>query len=90
MVQLGIGRKDGAVARFPHAQAKVRVVKADGEFLVVASDPLKYVASDHLAGTRYGAKVAQAHGTGKIALALCERHLCCCAFKHAMLQIDEI
>ena len=58
MVQLGIGRKDGAVARLPHAQAKVCVVKTDGEFLVVTSDLLKYVASHHLAGTRYGAEVA--------------------------------
>ena len=90
MVQLCIGRKDGAEARLPHAKAKVRIVKADGEFLVVASDPLKYVASDHLAGARYGTEVTGAHGTDKIALALCERHLCRCAFKHAMLQIDEI
>ena len=27
VVQLGIGRKDGAVTRLPHAQAKVCVVK---------------------------------------------------------------
>ena len=75
MVQLGIGRKDGAVTRLPHAQAKVCVVKTDGEFLVVAADALKYVASHHLAGTRHGAKVARAHGTGKIALALCREVL---------------
>ena len=75
MIQLGIGRKDGAVARLPHAQAKVCVVKTDGEFLAVASDLLKYVASDHLADTRHGAKVARAHGTGKIALALCREVL---------------
>lgn len=75
MVQLGIGRKDGAVARLPCAQAKVCVVKANGEFLVIAADLLKYVASHHLAGTRHGAKVARAHGTGKIALALCREVL---------------
>ena len=75
MVQLDIGRKDGAVARLPHAQAKVRVVKTDGEFLVIASDLLKYVASDHLTGARYGAKVARAHSAGKIALALCREVL---------------
>ena len=75
MIQLGIGRIDGSIARLPHAQTKVRVVKADGEFLVVASDPLKYVASHHLAGTRYGAKVTGAHSAGKIALALCREVL---------------
>ena len=85
VVQLGIGRKDGAVARLPHAQAKIRIVKADGEFLVVAAGLLKHVTTHHLAGTRYGAKVARAHGTGKIALALCEWYLCCCEFKHTML-----
>ena len=85
MVQLGIGREDGTVARLPHAQAKIRIVKADGEFLVVASDLLKYAASDHLAGARYGAKVARAHGTGKIALTLREWYLCCGKLKHAML-----
>ena len=57
MVQLGIGRKDGAVARLPHAQAKVRIVKADGEFLVIAADLFKHFAADHLAGARYSAKV---------------------------------
>ena len=46
MIQLGIRRKDGAVAGLPHAKAKVSVVKTDGEFLVIASDLLKYVASD--------------------------------------------
>ena len=76
VVQLGIGRKDGAVARLLHAQAKVHVVKADGEFLVVASDLLEYVASDHLTSARHGTEVARAHGAGKIALALCKRHLC--------------
>ena len=75
MVRLRIGRKYGAVARTPHAQTKVRIVKADGELLVVASDLLKYVATDHLAGARYGAKVARAHGTGKVALALCREVL---------------
>ena len=84
MVQLGIGRKDGTVARLPYAQAKVRVVKADGEFLVVASDLLKYIATDHLAGARYGAEVAGAHGAGKIALALCKRHLCGRKLKNAI------
>ena len=72
VVQLGIGRKDGAVARLPHAQAKVCVLKTDGEFLVIASDLLKYVASDHLTGARYDAKVARAHGAGKIAITLSE------------------
>ena len=70
VVQLGIGRKDGAVARLPYTQAKVYVVKADSDFLVVAVDLLKYVASDHLVGTRYGAKVTRAHSAGKIALTL--------------------
>ena len=69
MIQLGIGRKDGTVAHLPHAQTKVRIVEADGEFLVVASDLLKYIATDHLAGARYGAEVAGAHGAGKIVLA---------------------
>ena len=54
------------VARLPHAQTKVRVVKADGEFLVVAANLLKYVAPDHLTGARYGTEVARAHGTGKM------------------------
>ena len=85
MVQLGIGRKDGAVARLPHAQAKVRVVKADGEFLVVAADLLKYVAADHLTGARYGTEVTGAHSAGKKALTLRERYLCCGKLKHAML-----
>ena len=76
VVQLGIGRKDGTVACFPHAQAKVRVVKTDGEFLVVAANLPKYVAADHLTSARYGTEVAGAHGAGKIALALCKRHLC--------------
>ena len=75
MVQLGIGRKGGTVARLPHAQTKVRIVKANSEFLVVAADLLKYVASDHLTGTRHGAKVARAHGSRKIALALCREVL---------------
>ena len=75
MVQLGIRRKDGAVARLPHAQAKVCVLKTDGKFLVIASDLLKYVASDHLTGARYDAKVARTHGAGKIALALCREIL---------------
>ena len=75
MVQLGIGRKDGAVASFPHAQAKVSVVKTDGKFLVVAADLLKYVASHHLTGTCYGAKVTRTYGAGKIALALCREIL---------------
>ena len=75
VIQLGIGRIDGAVARLPYAQAKVCVVKSNGEFLVVAADALKYVASDHLAGTRYGAKVTGAHSAGKIALALCREVL---------------
>ena len=44
VVQLCIGRKDGAVAGHPHPRAKVCVVKAGGEFLVVASNLLKYVA----------------------------------------------
>ena len=84
MVQLGIGRKDGAVARLPHAQTKVRVVKADGEFLVVAANLLKYVAPDHLTGARYGTEVARAHGTGKMALTLCKRHLCGRKLKNAI------
>ena len=85
VVQLGIGRKDGTVARLPHAQAKIRIVKADGEFLVVAADLLKYIASHHLAGTRYGAKVARPHGARKKALTLREWYLCCGKLKHAML-----
>ena len=40
VVQLRIGRKYGAVARLPRAQAKVSVAKADGEFLVIASKML--------------------------------------------------
>ena len=84
VVQLGIGRKDGTVARLPDAQAKVCVVKADDEFLVIASDLLKYVASDHLTSARYGAEVAGAHGAGKIALALCKRHLCGRKLKNAI------
>ncbi len=85
MVQLGIRRKDGTATRLLHAQAKVRIVKADCKFLVVASDPLKYVASDHLAGTCHSAKVARTHGAGKMVLTLCEWYLCCCKLKHAML-----
>lgn len=75
MIELGIGCKDGSIAGLPHAQTKVRVVKANGEFLVIASDLLKYVAMDHLAGARNGTKVARAHSTGKIALALCREVL---------------
>ena len=75
MVQLGIGRKDGAEARLPHAQAKICVVKANGKLLVVAFDLLKNVATDHLAGARNGAKVARAHSAGKISLALCREVL---------------
>lgn len=90
MVQLGIGRKDGAITRLQHAQAKVRIVKASSEFLVVAADLLKYVAADQLAGARHGAKVAQTYGAGKKALTLYEWYLCCGKLKHAMLQIDEI
>ena len=85
MVQLGIGRKDGAVTRPPHAQAEVYVVKPDGGFLVIASDLLKYVASDHLAGARYGTEVTGAHSAGKKALTLREWYLCCGKLKHAML-----
>ena len=75
MVQLGIGRKDDAIARLPHAQAKIRIVKTDGEFLVITADLLKYITSDHLAGTRHGTKVARTHSAGKIALALCREVL---------------
>ena len=57
VVQLGIGRKDGTVARLPHAQAKVCVVKTDGEFLVMDANLFKHFAADHLAGARYSAKV---------------------------------
>ena len=84
MVQLGIGRKDGAEARLPYAQAKVSVVKTDGEFLVIASDLLKYVASHHLAGARHGTEVARAHSTGKIAPTLRKRHLCGRKLKNAI------
>ena len=75
VIQHGIGRKDGTVARHPHAQAKVRVVKANRKLLVIASDSLKHIAADHLTGARHGTKVARTHSTGKIALTLCREVL---------------
>ena len=50
----------------------------------IASELLKYVALDHLAGARHGAEIARAHSTGKIALTLCKRHLCGRKLKNAI------